>query len=61
MDDLISLSPEALMEKATCRWKQDWIFSEDKDEQDDSKIQTTDFGGVYDDIALAFWDNKYTL
>lgn len=59
MKDLMELAPEELISKAEKRWKQEWIFSEDRNETDESKIFTTSFDGQIDDISLAFWDNKY--
>jgi serine/threonine protein phosphatase PrpC len=59
VEELLTLSHQELMDKAERRWKQDWRFSEDKDETDPSKIFTTNFGGGYDDITISIWDNKY--
>jgi len=61
MNDLKRMSPNELLLKAENRWKQEWIYSEDPNETDQSKITTSNFGNVYDDIAIAFWDNEYPV
>jgi len=61
INDLKRMSPNDLLLKAENRWKQDWIYSEDQNETDESKIVTSNFGDMFDDIAIAFWDNKYPI
>jgi hypothetical protein len=45
------------MNKAENRWKQNWLYVRDKNDTNSNSI-VTNFNNVYDDISMAFWDNK---
>jgi len=59
MNDLKTMPPAELLLKAERRWKGEWIYSKDPNETDETKIISSNFDEMYDDIAIAFWDNAY--
>ena len=54
--NITTLSAEQLIDIAAKRWKQEWTYYWNPRDPDDFIV--TEYGGAYDDIALAIWSNR---
>lgn len=55
MNDLLCMSTHDLLTKAEDRWTQMWEYAADPTKLYD--FITTNFGGSYDDVSVAIWEN----